>query len=620
MSNKLAYLIERPLSEEEVAGFLAIIEENTAAVFLAVPAEDLEKAGARRWKGLSAEEKKAVNERLFNKLHALGHATVGKDTVAGHLCHKGFPTWYYHKFRINYALQQQLYVIEQYALLLAAYEQVVVYTHTVPNNLLELEVNRILFIPAKVAAEKAKPKTGGRASVWPQLRQMSLRFFAGVKQAQSRKSEMPEHLFVLNHSHLRQILNPDHLPALYQDNFLVGYFLKDWSANFLLIDKLLLEKGSTTSAVNESEASIYYQRNPLNNELVEWTALLDPKVLMKLLGFHRHLKGTYNKLFRGVKDPLDNLIIKEITKLHYSSLYFFFTYQAYRRFFKNHTFKTVSLLDEYSPNFRAIIDAAKQEGVRTQAIQHGILTATTPGYDYSEQDIRFNPWPDRTLLWGEVWKDLLMQIGAYPPEKLWVCGQIRTDVIPRLLQTSLQAQQILGHQTSGKFLILFATQPQPDELLRKRAALDVFSVAKELSDVWVILKPHPRERDASYYHQLAKESGCSNYSIHYEEDLFLLLRLCHVLVHCFSTVGVEAVYFGLPAIILDYLNEDVLLFAAEEVALQALDAEALYQHLKAVQQGNYHLDEIKRQAYINKYACAIDGKVSERTAQALLGD
>ena len=620
MSTTRAYLIERPLTNEELEGFLVLVKQRENTIYLAFPNEALAQEGAIPWMGLKAEDKKAANAKLLNSLNALGHLKAGKDTVAAQFYYDGFPTWYYHKFRINFALQPHFYTVEQYRLLAQQYDQVVVYTHKLPDPILSRHLSRLVYVLDRTPARQEAVKPAGNHNMLPQLKLMGSRLLKGARQAFEQKKEMPQHLFVLNHAHLKDILDPAALPQTYKDNVFAGYFLREHSESFLLIDKLLIEKGKSAEGREEDGATAYYQRNLLYNEWIEATAILNPAILWKIRRYSKHLKKAYRRILKALKDPIHQAIMRDYAALHGSSIYFYYIYLAYRRFFKTHNFQSVSLLDEYSPNFRSIIDAASQEGVRTQAIQHGSLAATNPGYGYVAEDARFNPWPDRTLLWGNYWKELMIEIAAYPPERIMVTGQVRTDIIPRLLNTPLQAAAILGPQTAGKFLILFASQPMPDESLRRQAALDVFTIAKDLPDAWVVLKPHPREKDSTYYEKIALEAGCSNYSIHYNTDLFLQLRLCQVLVHCYSTVGIEAVYFGLPAIILDYLNQDVLRFAAEGVAMQALNAADLKQHLLAVQQGNYQMDEKKKQAYIQKYACAIDGKVSDRTAQALLSD
>jgi hypothetical protein len=620
MEIRQAYLIERTLTEAELQGFVLVLQHGESPVYLLHPHEALQKLGARLWTGLDPEEQTETNRLLLESLYALGHQPIGRESLAGRLAYRGFQTWYYHKFRINYSLQGRYHKYACYKKLASTYQQLVVYTGARPAAMFAINLPNVEFIYRKVGAGNATGAKSGLA-LKDQLGAMAKRFARGFAQQRQMQKEPREHLFVLNNAHYRPILNPDQLPGLYTDNMFVGYFLKEQARHFQFVDKLLFEKGAASEGLQPKRGDLDSERQLLNNEWIEWWPLLNPLVLFRIWRFNRHLKKGYRRARRKIKDPFMRLLLQEVVGLHRSTLFFFSSFLAYRRFFQNHRFKSVTLLDEYSPNFRAIVDAARAEGVRTQAIQHGALAAFNPGYSYGEKDARFSPWPDRLLVWGDFWKGFLTRESIYPPEGVITTGQLRTDIIPALKATPLQAGELLGPQVKDKFLILLATQPITDAALRRRAALDTLRVAASLPGSWVVLKPHPRESDAhQYYTDIAREAGCTNFTLLPDFELYLALRISQVLVHCYSTVGVEAVYFGLPAITLDYLQQDPLRFVAEGVALQARDAAELEQHLRALQEGRPLLDPKKQQAYIQKYACAVDGKVGERTAQALLSD
>ena len=88
--------------------------------------------------------------------------------------------------------------------------------------------------------------------------------------------------------------------------------------------------------------------------------------------------------------------------------------------------------------------------------------------------------------------------------------------------------------------------------------MDVFSALKDIPDAHLVIKLHPAEfNDFDYYHDLARKSGCSNYQIVLQVDLYLLISLSDIVITCFSTVGAETVYFNKPLIILDHLKQDI---------------------------------------------------------------
>jgi CDP-glycerol glycerophosphotransferase (TagB/SpsB family) len=206
----------------------------------------------------------------------------------------------------------------------------------------------------------------------------------------------------------------------------------------------------------------------------------------------------------------------------------------------------------------------------------------------------------------------LIKKGNYPEDSVVSVGQIRTDIIPVLLQSEKLKKAVPEN------LILFASQPQRDPELRFQAAFDVFQAARELPKSKLIVKLHPREYgDKAYYHAIATKAGCTNYILDATSDLYQLIASCNVLITCFSTVGTETVYFHKPLIILDHLNQDIMGYAAEGVAFQATNSDNLTRILTGILNGSLKIDRAKYDAFIQKYAYRIDGKVAERCIEAI---
>ena len=134
--------------------------------------------------------------------------------------------------------------------------------------------------------------------------------------------------------------------------------------------------------------------------------------------------------------------------------------------------KSVIVVDEYSPVNRAIVDAAKSIGIQTYALQHGTIHPLHPGYVFHKNDHFYNPWVDHLFIWGDYWKEILMNQG-FPKNRLLVVGQIRTDIIPNLL--SLRQKKY-----SSETNIIFASQPQRDVVLRKMVLADLAEICKQI--------------------------------------------------------------------------------------------------------------------------------------------
>ena len=167
-------------------------------------------------------------------------------------------------------------------------------------------------------------------------------------------------------------------------------------------------------------------------------------------------------------------------------------------------------------------------------------------------------------------------------------------------------------------LIVFASQPQPDEKLRKQAAIDVFNAVKDNKEIFLVVKLHPAEKhDFDYYHSIAKQTGCNNYKLILDVDLYLLLSKTDILITCFSTVGAEAIYFNKPFISLDYLNEDLLNYHKEGIAFKATNGEELKVCIENILNNKLIIDKNAHQRYIENYAFKIDGKVADRIIEII---
>ena len=120
------------------------------------------------------------------------------------------------------------------------------------------------------------------------------------------------------------------------------------------------------------------------------------------------------------------------------------------------------------------------------------------------------------------------------------------------------------------------------------------------------------KNDREYYHQLARESECMNYRLVYDEDLFLLISACDILITCYSTVGTETVYFKKPLIIHDPLKADIQSYHKEGVAFQATNSDEVKDYINRILSGKLSIDEEAYDKFISGYAYKIDGKASER--------
>jgi hypothetical protein len=314
-----------------------------------------------------------------------------------------------------------------------------------------------------------------------------------------------------------------------------------------------------------------------------------------------------------------------------STSFFIFKYLAFREFFGKHKFLAVAAIDENSPATKCILDAGKASSMKAIGIQHGNIGPSQPAYLYTAKDKEHAVMADMTITWGHYWSDFLVDYGNFPPEKVAIAGQMRSDLIPAMKAKAMQyKQELSGVSTSDyspqssktfedlSYLVTFASQPIPDINYRRQLAYDVFSCFKRYPEIKLILKLHPAEKhSAGWYKSIAKEAGYENPDIRYNLDLYELLAASDLVITGYSTVGSEAVYFGKPLIIYDPFKEDLLQYVKEKVAFQATGLLSLEQIVDSILNGSLFPDKERYEKFIEKYAHAIDAKATERTIDCL---
>ncbi|NNK81107.1 MAG: hypothetical protein HKO93_06390 [Flavobacteriales bacterium] len=298
------------------------------------------------------------------------------------------------------------------------------------------------------------------------------------------------------------------------------------------------------------------------------------------------------------------------------TMLYFLQYLAYSRYFKKNRTEALLISNEYGPNQRSVIDAAFSRGVRSIGIQHGAFHSLHPGYTYGQEEILYRPFPDVFLSWGTKWNGLFNELNPSHYCRLIETGIVRMDAVVRREYPG--RPDIYPDTDLDDLIVLFATQPQRDEDLRRRAAEEVFTMARNVQGVRLFLKLHPRETDVDYYHNIAKEAGCSNYRIlSGNTDLYSLIYHSDVVITCFSTVGTEAILMERPLIVIDHLAQDVQGYIREGVGLGVRDLSTLESAIRSIIAGDYELDSQAFETFIKNNATSMDGEASKRALDIL---
>ena len=144
---------------------------------------------------------------------------------------------------------------------------------------------------------------------------------------------------------------------------------------------------------------------------------------------------------------------------------------------------------------------SKKLGIRSLAIQHGLIPTDFPEYICKEiKNENFplgNHIPDKTLVYGSYYKKILTEVGQYPKEKVQVIGH-PTYFDFEKTKNLLNKQEILKKNNfDNEKIILFPLSMRffyiknsPDRILLNT----LFEGFKHNSDVKILIRPHPGDK------------------------------------------------------------------------------------------------------------------------------
>ena len=608
-----AIVIKRHLSAEELSAVLRMAESSGHDTFSSV---DLPAQLSTFNKGafeIPEEEKKRINYDIMDFVISFGEKEFEGKPVVEWMKFDDSSIWYYHKFRAYFRLRNLKYEIAEAGKLSIKYDSVSFYTS---ETLLAEEIihdNINIILPATSSVSK-----WNFTSLFKYVLILKTRWL--IKLFSFKKLKKPDHI-IMDVTKRQAFLDLNTL-RVKKGNYVIGYLIEKAGNDFLIIDEAVQPKMSEGAKISLTCDNLFGKGSLRGRYFGE-------PILLNYFLSHEQRKRKKD-IIRKLNNNLDQLLDqcegdeKLLTGIYRSfsgaTNFYLIKYLAYRKFFSKHKFKTITTVDENSPAIRCILDAARGEGIKTIGVQHGNIHDLHPAYLYTVADSKRKAFPDHSLVWGEFWKEFLIGKGNYKADSLKISGQIRTDVIPKLKAAGIGKKEIFPELTNDDKLIVFASQPQRDPQLRRRAAEDVMKAVKATPDGFLLIKLHPNEKnDSNYYANIAKEIGLERIMITLSVDLYLLISVCDILITCFSTVGTETIYFGKPLIILDHLKQDIQNYHKESVAFQASNDKELENHIANILSGKTSIDKEACERFISKYAFDIDGKASERAIGFIRG-
>lgn len=231
----------------------------------------------------------------------------------------------------------------------------------------------------------------------------------------------------------------------------------------------------------------------------------------------------------------------------------------------------VLLADEY--HRQDWLTAARAEGVPVAAIQHGMIYRGHNGYVHRDRPDSL-ALPDRTYVFGDWERDVLVDGSVYRDDEVRVSGSPRLDLAeaaPDPDVAGLRAE--LGVRPGDRMVVLSGTYGPAYRRFHIPYALDRL-LDRPWPNVHLVVKQHPGEKDRGPYEALVAGLAAARgfapppVSVVQHIDLYRLLRSADAHLGIHSTVLTEAVAAGTHNLLADTLaSSDLLGYVEAGVAV-----------------------------------------------------
>jgi hypothetical protein len=230
---------------------------------------------------------------------------------------------------------------------------------------------------------------------------------------------------------------------------------------------------------------------------------------------------------------------------------------------------------------RALMVEARRRGVASAGIQHGFIYRHWLNYLHEADEMAPSPAfprPDVTLLYDRYAAEHLTTAGSFPASSLRVTGSARLEALAARLaglrgqRDALRARH--GVPADGALAVL--TSKHSEIRAELPALLDA---VEQVPGLRLVVKPHPAETPAVYEAAVAGRSRTSVAPA--AADLAELLAAADVIVSMNSTVAIDGLVLGIPALVVGLPN-NLSPFVEAGVMAGATGPEAIGQALRAV--------------------------------------
>ncbi len=323
------------------------------------------------------------------------------------------------------------------------------------------------------------------------------------------------------------------------------YKSKNYNIVVVDIQNSSLEKLKKRNRIREGKSELWINYNIFSSNNF-FIIVFFKKIISRLFLFSKLIKQVRNIIFYkdiNIINPILFCIKYIFFDISFESEENLITSNNILSFFKP---KYVITTHDAAPIPRSFIIEASRLNIDTIGIQHG--TISNQHYDYNNKIVSTKPIeeplsfaiPSKMLLWGKLWKEILIKNGNYPETSLIVIGNWRLN----LQEKNVFKKKSINHK---KKIIIFSSVWHS---YSEKYFEDIFEVLNDLKNIAPLIKVHPSEENKNIL-KLKKIIFSHGYdqSILYNGPLVELLENSDIVISEYSTVLLESVLYKIPIIL-----------------------------------------------------------------------
>ena len=280
------------------------------------------------------------------------------------------------------------------------------------------------------------------------------------------------------------------------------------------------------------------------------------------------------------------------------------------------------LYAEYSGLGRAAVAAACSQKIPTFAVQHGILYPRLYASEHAadEMDVRQDgvdsvPIPTKTAVFGNLARQLLIERGKYPPERIVITGSPKFDALVEAGHrfNKLETRRRLGLSDDAPMVVVASRF-----VALGSAFADLVRAAEAIDNLWLVVKPHQAERPDPYQGIGVRVGASRLLVVPPEENLLELLFASDALITVDSLASSEALVLGRPVLVVN-LPSNLSALVERGVAVGVRRGEPMEPQLRRLlfdRELGQEL-EARRKKYIEEFAFGADGSSTARIVDAI---